>query len=89
MPKPGYIYVVYIQAPCEKVWDALIDAQMTKDYWGRHRNSSKLEAGSRWRYEDYDDASQVVVAGTMIESDRLHRLVPSWAPPEISTGFRR
>jgi uncharacterized protein YndB with AHSA1/START domain len=32
MSKPDYIYVVYIQAPCEKVWDALIDPEMNKEY---------------------------------------------------------
>jgi uncharacterized protein YndB with AHSA1/START domain len=82
VPKPGYIYVVYIQAPCEKIWDALIDPEMTKDYWGRHRNSSDWKAGSRWQHEDYDDASQVAVAGMVIENDRPHRLVLSWARPE-------
>ena len=82
MSKPEYVYVIYIQAPCEKVWDALIDPEMTKDYWGRHRNSSNWRTGSRWQHEDYDDASQVAVAGTVVESDCPHRLVLSWARPE-------
>ena len=25
MARPDYIYMIYIQAPCEKVWDALIE----------------------------------------------------------------
>ena len=30
MSKPEFIYVIYIEAPCEKVWDALIDREMNK-----------------------------------------------------------
>jgi uncharacterized protein YndB with AHSA1/START domain len=82
MSKPDYIYVVYIQAPCEKVWDALIDPEMNKEYWGRHCNVSDWKVGSRWQHTDYDDRSQVKVVGSVIESDRPHRLVLSWARPE-------
>jgi uncharacterized protein YndB with AHSA1/START domain len=82
MKKPDYIYVIYIEAPVEKVWDALIDPEMTKDYWGRHRNASDWKVGSRWQHEDYDDPSKVAVAGTVVESDRPHRLVLTWARPE-------
>ena len=82
MSKPEFIYVVYIQAPCEKVWDALIDPEMNKEYWGRHCNVSDWKVGSRWQHADYDDRTQVRVAGTVIESNRPHRLVLSWARPE-------
>lgn len=82
MSKPDYIYVVYIQAPCEKVWDALIDPEMNKEYWGRHCNVSDWKTGSRWQHTDYDDRSQVRVIGTVIESQRPHRLVLSWARPD-------
>ena len=82
MPKPEYVYVIYIEAPCEKVFDALIDPEMNKEYWGRHCNLSDWKTGSSWQHADYDDRSKVVVAGTVIESDRPHRLVLSWARPE-------
>ena len=82
MKQPDYIYVIYIEAPVEKVWDALIDPEMTKDYWGRYRNASDWKVGSRWQHEDYDDPSKVAVAGTVVESNRPHRLVLTWARPE-------
>jgi len=82
MSKPEYIYVIYIQAPCEKVWDALIDPEMTKDYWGRHRNRSDWNKGASWSHEDYDDASNVAITGTVIESERPHKLVLSWVRPD-------
>ena len=81
MKQPDYIYVIYIEAPVEKVWDALVDPEMTKDYWGRHRNTSDWKVGSRWQHENYDDPSEVAVAGTVVESDRPHRLVLTWARP--------
>ena len=82
MSKPEYVYVIWIDAPCEKIWDALTDPEMTRDYWGRHRNTSDWRVGSRWQHEDYDDPSSVAVAGTVIESERPHRLVLSWARPD-------
>ena len=82
MKKPDYIYVIYIEAPVEKVWDALVDPEMTKDYWGRHRNASDWKVGSRWQHEDYDDPSKVAVVGTVVESNRPHRLVLTWARPD-------
>ncbi|MCA6109984.1 SRPBCC family protein [Bradyrhizobium cenepequi] len=81
MSKPEFVYVIYIEATCEKVWDALIDPEMTKDYWGRKRNRSEWSKGARWQHEDYDDPSEVAIAGTVIESERPHRLVLSWAQP--------
>jgi uncharacterized protein YndB with AHSA1/START domain len=60
----------------------LINPDMTRDYWGRHRNTSDWRPGSRWQHEDYDDPAKVAVAGTVIESARPHRLVLRWARPE-------
>src|SRR5581483_6127919 len=77
-----YIYVIYIEAPCEKVFDALIDPEMNKDYWGGHCNLSDWKRGSAWQHVDYDDHAIVRVAGTVIENERPHRLVLTWAHPK-------
>jgi uncharacterized protein YndB with AHSA1/START domain len=81
MSKPQFLYVIYIQTTPEKVWQALIDPEMTKEFWGRHRNRSDWKAGSEWRHENYDDAADVAVAGKVIESDPPRRLVLTWARP--------
>ena len=65
----------------KKIWQALIDPEMTKEFWGRHRNRSDWKAGSQWQHENYDDAADLVVAGKVIESDPPRRLVLTWARP--------
>ncbi|WP_410843231.1 SRPBCC family protein [Paraburkholderia sp.] len=81
MSKPEYVYVTYINAPVDKVSDALTDPEMTKDYWGRARNVSDWQPGSRWEHQHYDDASDIAVAGTVLECDPPHKLAVTWAKP--------
>lgn len=81
MSKPEFVYVIYIQSTPEKIWQALIDPEMTKEYWGRHRNVSDWKPGSEWRHQNYDDARDVAVAGTVVESEPPHRLVLTWGQP--------
>lgn len=81
MSKPEFVYVIYIHSTPEKIWQALIDPEMTKEFWGRHRNLSDWKAGSEWRHQNYDDAADVAVAGRVVESDRPRRLVLTWARP--------
>ncbi len=81
MSKASFVYVTYIETTPEKVWNALIDPEMTKDYWGRRRNRSDWKPGSPWRHEDYDDPSKVAIEGRVVESDPPRRLVLTWAHP--------
>jgi uncharacterized protein YndB with AHSA1/START domain len=80
MSKPSYVYITYIQTTPERVWNALMDPELTKDYWGRRRNVSDWRPGSSWRHEDYDNGS-VGVEGHVIENDPPRRLVLTWAHP--------
>jgi uncharacterized protein YndB with AHSA1/START domain len=81
MSKPEFVYVIYIHSTAEKIWDALKDPEMTKEFWGRHRNQSDWKTGSDWRHQNYDDATDVAVAGTVVESDPPRRLVLTWKRP--------
>jgi uncharacterized protein YndB with AHSA1/START domain len=79
--KPDFVYVTYIDSTVDKVWNALTDPELTKDYWVRHRNVSDWKVGSRWTHQDYDDASKVDIVGQVLESEPPKRLVVSWASP--------
>jgi len=81
MDKPKFVYVSYINSTPEKVWNALIDPEVTRQYWWNHHNASDWNAGSRWEHRDYDDASRVDIVGKVVESDRPRRLVVTWALP--------
>ena len=80
--KPKFVYVTYIESTPDKVWNALTDPEMTKQYWVRHRNASDWKLGSAWQHQDYDNAALVDVVGKVVESTPPSRLVITWAFPE-------
>ncbi len=81
MSKPSFVYVTYIVTTPDKLFNALIDPELTRRYWANHRNLSDWHVGSAWRMEDYDDANDVDIEGTVLENDPPRRLVVSWASP--------
>lgn len=84
--KPSYVYVTYIAATPERVWQALIDPALAREYWigssGPARvNVSDWKVGSRWEHTRADETKQVDVTGTVVEFTPPSRLVMSWARP--------
>ena len=77
---PEFVYTVYIAAPAERVWDALVDGDLTRQYWG-HENRSDWKLGSRWEHVRVGPGGEVDVAGRVIEIDPPRRLVTSWFFP--------
>ncbi len=71
---PSYIYVTYIHASAEQVWQALTDADLTARYWG-HRNVSDWQPGSTWEHRRVDGSDRVDVTGRVIEAEPPTRLV--------------
>lgn len=81
MNKPTFVYVTYISTTPEKLWAALLDGEMTKQYWFGHRNVSDWKAGSVWKHQNCDDAGRVDIVGKVVESTPPRRLVLTWAFP--------
>lgn len=77
--KPRFVYVIWIQSTAAKVFAALQDPEMTRDFWGRSRNVSTWNAGATWQHQSYDDASIVDVNGEVVEIDAPRKLVLTWA----------
>lgn len=88
MKKPDYVYVTYIATTPEKVWRALTDTDLTRQFWvdpsaGCARvNASDWQAGSRWEHQRADGTGIVDIAGKVIETTPPRRLVISWARPD-------
>lgn len=82
LKKPDFVYSIYIQTTPEKLWNALLDPEMTKLFWGRHRNVSDWKPGSKWEHQDYDDANTVDLVGKVLECEPHKRLVMTWAAPK-------
>ena len=88
MKKPDYVYVTYIATTPEKVWQALHDVDLMRQWWvdpkaGCARvNLSDWKPGSRWEHKRSDGSNIVDIVGTVVENTPPRRLVFTWARPE-------
>lgn len=81
--KPAYVYVTYIRATAEQVWQALTEGELTRQFWGGQQNVSEdWQVGSEWRHVVADDPSADYGGGLVVESDRPRRLVVTWGMPD-------
>jgi uncharacterized protein YndB with AHSA1/START domain len=80
MSNAKFVYVVYIAATAEKVWEALLKGEMTRQYW-EHENVSDWKPGSKWEHRRVDEAGTVDLVGQVVESLPPRRLVITWADP--------
>jgi uncharacterized protein YndB with AHSA1/START domain len=80
MEKPQFVYVMYVATTPEKLWNALIDAKMTAQYW-QHENVSDWKPGSKWEHRDMNKEGTLRLVGKVIEFSPPRRLVLTWADP--------
>jgi uncharacterized protein YndB with AHSA1/START domain len=81
MAKSTFVYATYIASTPEVVWNALLDGEFTRQYWG-HENVSDWKPGSPWEHRRNDAQKSVVLLGTVLEAEAPKRLVITWADPE-------
>jgi uncharacterized protein YndB with AHSA1/START domain len=74
--KLDYSYDIYIGAPIGKVWNGLVDGEMTRQYVYGTRLESKLKKGAPYAYLGEGDFK--VVEGEILDIDPERRLVMSW-----------
>ena len=75
--KLEYTYELFIGAPVGKVWQGLIDQEMTKQWVYGTRLDSKLKKGAPYAY--IGDGDFKVVDGEILEIDPEKRLVMTWS----------
>jgi uncharacterized protein YndB with AHSA1/START domain len=84
---PGYVYVTYIRATPEQVWQALTDADLTAQYWG-HANVSDWQPGSTWEHRRTDGSGAVDVVGRVLEAEPPTRMVLTFEDSLTEVGRR-
>jgi uncharacterized protein YndB with AHSA1/START domain len=74
--KPSFAYVIYIRITAEKLWHALVNPELTKQYWAGTWQESEWKVGASWQIMRPD--GHVADSGKIIEIDPPHRLVLTW-----------
>jgi uncharacterized protein YndB with AHSA1/START domain len=91
MTKPVHVYQVFINAPTDIVWNAIVDGDMTVQYFYGTRIESTWEPGAAvtYAYPDGTKASE----GEVISIDAGSRLemtfLPLWDPELTAEGAAR
>jgi uncharacterized protein YndB with AHSA1/START domain len=73
-----HLFEIYIQAPPEKIWQALTDGAMTQQYYFGTKVVSDWQQGSSYRYQMPDGSS--MLDGEVLEIDPPRRLVTTFKP---------
>ncbi len=87
MSKPSFVYVIYIAAPPEKVWQALTDPALTEQYWFGFRVTADGKVGDKMTA--VSPAGKEVHRDPILESDPPHRLSYAWQPLYKEMGGER
>ena len=78
---PDYVYVTYIRADRQTVWNALTDATITPIYWAGIANVSDWQVGSEWTHrKGGDPTGDYDIWGKVIESRPPEKLVFTFQP---------
>jgi DNA-binding transcriptional ArsR family regulator/uncharacterized protein YndB with AHSA1/START domain len=76
MGKPMHVYEVYIRSTPEKIWQALTDGTMTRQFFYGTTVESTFQAGAPLTYRGSE--GKVMVEGKVIEADPPRRLSQTW-----------
>ncbi|HWC90465.1 MAG TPA: SRPBCC family protein [Pirellulales bacterium] len=76
MAESRFVYVTYIRTTPEKLWQALIQPEFTRQYWCETWQDCTWQQGASWRLMIPD--GRVGDSGQVLEIDPPRRLVLSW-----------
>ncbi len=74
--RTSFVYVTFIAAAPEKVFEAITSADLSSRYWG-HANVSDWQPGSRWEHVR-NEGGTVELVGKVVEHSPPSKLVISW-----------
>ena len=73
---PGHVFQTYIRCTPERLWAAITDGAMTREYFHHTTVESDWAVGSPVYYRV--DSGEAGVAGVVLEIDPPRRLVTTW-----------
>ena len=76
MAESQFLYVTYIRATPQKVWDALTDPEANRKFWGGYHQDSSWRVGDDYKITASD--GRVWDEGKVLECDPPRRLRVSW-----------
>ncbi len=76
MADSRFVYVTYIRTTPEKLWQALLEPEFTRQYWCETWQNCEWKQGASWQAMAPD--GRVVDTGEILEIDPPRRLVLTW-----------
>jgi uncharacterized protein YndB with AHSA1/START domain len=76
MSNEEHISVIYIKAPIDRVWEALTNAEFTRQYFHSTDIKSDWTTGSTVTF--YNQDQSIAVEGTILEADKPNKLSYTW-----------
>ena len=73
-----HIYQIFIQTTPEKLWQALTDVDLSRQYYFNTRVESNWQVGSSYTYKY--DTGEIMIQGEVLEADPFNRLVTTFQP---------
>lgn len=82
---PDYIYVTYINTTAAKLWAALIDPELIKQYWMGRQNTSTWKKGAA--LESRSPEGELEWHGQVVEAKKPRRLVYTFQGEESKEPY--
>jgi uncharacterized protein YndB with AHSA1/START domain len=76
MAESRFVYVTYIRTTPEKLWQALLEPEFTRQYWAETWQDCAWTTGASWRLMIPGD--RIGDTGEVLEVEARRRLVLSW-----------
>jgi uncharacterized protein YndB with AHSA1/START domain len=71
-----FVYVTYIRTTPEKLWQALTEAEFTRQYWCNTTQESEWKPGATWRIVTPD--GRTADSGVIVTVESQKRMVLTW-----------